>query len=219
MNTTRQHHLSVGDVVKVTGVPIAGYNGTWAVTAVPHTTEFQFIDPTIRPTMAELLRYARSHHVDRFASVEIHAYPDGTMMHSFGALQSYGGVLVAPACGHVSLMQTQAPYTQILQSQRRLARAHRLLLAASSSGDSALETPRRLIVRTDAVLHRIRPNDLYNADLREATRLVDEARRALTARTRSPRSEPVRSRLVESIWRADRALRRYASHINSGIAG
>ena len=178
---------------------------------------FQFIDPTIRPTMAELLRYARSHHVDRFASVEIHAYPDGTMMHSFGALQSYGGVLVAPACGHVSLMQAQAPYTQVLQSQRRLARAHRLLLAAS--GDSALETPRRMIVRTDAVLHRIRPNDLYNADLREATRLVDEARRALTARTRSPRSEPVRRRLAESIRRADRALRRYASHINSGIAG
>src|SRR5205823_13483773 len=128
------------------------------------------------------------------------------------ALQSYGGVLVAPACGHVSLMQAQAPYTQVLQSQRRLARAHRLLLAAS--GDSALETPRRMIVRTDAVLQRIRPNDLYNADLREATRLVDEARRALTARTRSPRSEPVRRRLAESIRRADRALRRYASHIN-----
>ena len=115
---------------------------------------FQFTDPTIRPTMAELLRYARSHHVDRFASVEIHAYPDGTMMHSFGAVQSDGGVLVAPACGHASLTQTQAPYTQILQSQRRLVRAHTLLLTAQSGRDRALEAPRRLIARTDAVLHR-----------------------------------------------------------------
>jgi len=45
MNTTTAHHLNVGDVVTVKGVPVDGYNGTWTVTAVPRTTEFQFIDP------------------------------------------------------------------------------------------------------------------------------------------------------------------------------
>jgi hypothetical protein len=38
--------LQVGDVVSVTGVAVAGYNGTWTVTAVPTTRSFQYTNPT-----------------------------------------------------------------------------------------------------------------------------------------------------------------------------
>ena len=38
--TTSAHRLGVGAVVTVTGVGVAGYNGTWVVTAIPSTTTY-----------------------------------------------------------------------------------------------------------------------------------------------------------------------------------
>jgi len=40
------HTLQVGDVVTISGVGVAGYNGTWTVTAVPTTRSFQYTNPT-----------------------------------------------------------------------------------------------------------------------------------------------------------------------------
>jgi len=65
--------------------------------------QFGFIDPKVRPTTKQLASYAKTHRVDRFASVEVHAYPDGNQLHRFGEVQVLGGVVVAPACGYDSL--------------------------------------------------------------------------------------------------------------------
>ncbi len=43
--TTAFHRLEPGDVVTVSGVPVAGYNGTFTVTAVPNTRSFQYTNP------------------------------------------------------------------------------------------------------------------------------------------------------------------------------
>ena len=64
---------------------------------------YEYTNDPKRPTMTELLGFARRHRVGRILSVEIHAYPDGTQMHSFGVLQLDGGVLIAPACGYPAL--------------------------------------------------------------------------------------------------------------------
>jgi hypothetical protein len=65
--------------------------------------QFGFIDPSVRPTVKQLRSYAETHRVDRFASVQVHAYPDGNQLHRFGPLQVLGGVMVSPACGYNSL--------------------------------------------------------------------------------------------------------------------
>jgi hypothetical protein len=156
---------------------------------------FQFIDPTIRPTMAELLRYAGSHGVDRLVSVVIHAYPDGTMMHAFGPVQEYGGVLVAPACGYPALQPSRAPYAEIIRSRSVLEHARTLLLAKRST------EARRLVRQTAVVLKPIQANDHTNTDLEQATRLVEDAAQASPAALRE----------------ASLALGRYAKHIDSGI--
>jgi hypothetical protein len=44
--TSAAHTLQVGDVVTISGVGVAGYNGTWTVTAVPTTRSFQYTNPT-----------------------------------------------------------------------------------------------------------------------------------------------------------------------------
>ena len=44
--TGNPHTLQVGDVVTITGVGVAGYNGTWTVTAVPTTRSFQYTNTT-----------------------------------------------------------------------------------------------------------------------------------------------------------------------------
>jgi hypothetical protein len=156
---------------------------------------FQFIDPTIRPTMAELLRFADSHGVDRIVSVVVHAYPDGTMMHAFGPVQDYGSVLVAPACGYPALQPSHAPYAQVVSSQHALEHARTLLL--SGHGAEA----RRLVRRTAAVLAPIQGNDHTNGDLEQATRLAQDAKGAS----------------ADSLRQASVALGRYARHIDSGI--
>ena len=43
--TSGAHTLQVGDTVTVAGVAVAGYNGTWTVTAVPTTRSFQYTNP------------------------------------------------------------------------------------------------------------------------------------------------------------------------------
>lgn len=43
--TSAAHTLQVGDVVTISGVGVAGYNGTWTVTAVPTTRSFQYVNP------------------------------------------------------------------------------------------------------------------------------------------------------------------------------
>jgi hypothetical protein len=44
--TGNGHTLLVGDSVTVAGVGVAGYNGTWTVTAVPSSRSFQYTNPT-----------------------------------------------------------------------------------------------------------------------------------------------------------------------------
>lgn len=43
--TSAAHTLQVGDVVTIAGVGVAGYNGTWTVTAVPTTRSFKYENP------------------------------------------------------------------------------------------------------------------------------------------------------------------------------
>src|SRR5262249_48702937 len=45
MSTANPHTLVVGDVITVAGVAVAGYNGTFTVTAVPTSRSFQMINP------------------------------------------------------------------------------------------------------------------------------------------------------------------------------
>jgi hypothetical protein len=75
----------------------------WVADPVVSELQFRFIDPNVRPSMRQLVGLVDRRHVDRVVSAEIHAYPDGTQMHAFGALQLTGGMLVAPACGYTSL--------------------------------------------------------------------------------------------------------------------
>jgi len=44
--TGNAHTLQVGDTVTISGVGVAGYNGTWTVTAVPTSRSFQYSNPT-----------------------------------------------------------------------------------------------------------------------------------------------------------------------------
>lgn len=44
--TANQHTLQVGDTVTIAGVGVAGYNGTWTVTAIPTSRSFQYSNPT-----------------------------------------------------------------------------------------------------------------------------------------------------------------------------
>ena len=44
--TGNAHTLQVGNSVTIAGVGVAGYNGTWTVTAVPTTRSFQYTNPT-----------------------------------------------------------------------------------------------------------------------------------------------------------------------------
>jgi hypothetical protein len=44
--TGNGHTLQVGDSVTIAGVGVAGYNGTWTVTAVPTSRSFQYNNPT-----------------------------------------------------------------------------------------------------------------------------------------------------------------------------
>jgi hypothetical protein len=44
--TGNPHTLQVGDSVTIGGVGVAGYNGTWTVTAVPSSRSFQYSNPT-----------------------------------------------------------------------------------------------------------------------------------------------------------------------------
>ena len=44
--TGNPHTLQVGDTVTIAGVGVAGYNGTWTVTAVPSSRSFQYTNPT-----------------------------------------------------------------------------------------------------------------------------------------------------------------------------
>jgi hypothetical protein len=43
--TGNAHTLQVGDVVTITGVAVAGYNGTYTVTAIPSSRSFQYTNP------------------------------------------------------------------------------------------------------------------------------------------------------------------------------
>src|SRR5207253_2569145 len=44
ITTSKQHPYQVGDQVQISGVGVAGYNGTFTVTEVPSPTSFTYID-------------------------------------------------------------------------------------------------------------------------------------------------------------------------------
>ena len=46
ITTTAAHNFQVGQYVTITGVGVAGYNGTYYINAVPSATSFQYYDPT-----------------------------------------------------------------------------------------------------------------------------------------------------------------------------
>ena len=46
VRTTAAHGRSVGDTVTIAGVGVAGYNGTFVITAVPTLRTYQYTNPT-----------------------------------------------------------------------------------------------------------------------------------------------------------------------------
>ena len=46
IRTSAAHNRSVGDVVTIASVGVAGYNGTWTITAVPTPRSFEYTNPT-----------------------------------------------------------------------------------------------------------------------------------------------------------------------------
>jgi hypothetical protein len=45
ISTAAAHGRSVGDVVTISGVGLAGYNGTWTISAVPSPRSFEYVNP------------------------------------------------------------------------------------------------------------------------------------------------------------------------------
>jgi hypothetical protein len=189
--------------------------------------EFQFIDPSVRPSMTKILAYVKSHRVDRVLSVVIHAYPDGTQMHAFGSLQNLGGVLISPGCGYTSLtgdtrMMTpgqhdlagKAALTVVLESRSSLARAT-TLLEARNGAPAAL----RLLGRTSTDLQLVQSYDRTAASLSSALSLIERARSSLAAPREgaTPRAEARRA--DGWIRKSAGALGDYVAVINPGVAG
>ena len=48
IRTAAAHNRSVGDVVTITSVGVAGYNGTFTITAVPSSRSFEYVEPDCR---------------------------------------------------------------------------------------------------------------------------------------------------------------------------
>ena len=46
IRTSAAHNRAVGDVVTIASVGVAGYNGTWTITAVPTPRSFEYTNPT-----------------------------------------------------------------------------------------------------------------------------------------------------------------------------
>jgi len=70
------------------------FDGDWVVSQLNNSN---------RPTMASLLAFAATHHVDRFITLRDAGYPDAAELKTIGPTQSLGGVLVTPACGQPPL--------------------------------------------------------------------------------------------------------------------
>ncbi len=187
---------------------------------------FKFIDPNIRPSMKELLAYARSHDVDRFVSVVIHAYPDGTQMHAVGSLQTLGGVYVSPACGYTSLTgdrrlvtpgQTdlggRAALTAILASRSSLQRAHTLL--GKANGPRLAE---RILAQTYPVLKLLQSYDPTSPPLSSAVELVARGQSELASPESGQAGREAMRSAGEWIRKGDRALGAYMDVINPGVA-
>ncbi|HWB23594.1 MAG TPA: hypothetical protein VG652_12000 [Gaiellaceae bacterium] len=182
---------------------------------------FQFIDPTIRPSMRKLLVFAKSHDVDRFVSVVTSAYPDGTQMHGAGALQVDGGVLFAPAGGYESLQGDErlvtpgqkgiggeSSLTAVLGAKSSLARAAVLLGKAEGAPAAS-----RLLSQVSSVLEILHAWDSSDADLGSAVDLLARARSALAHPNRRSRRAAAARRSAGLIERTDAALTVYADAI------
>jgi len=182
---------------------------------------FKYIDPEIRPSMTQLLGLAQSHHVDRFVSVELYAYPNGTQLHSFGPVQLVGGVLVSPACGWTSLtgdtrlvpggrdeLHGRPVLTLVADSRHALADA-RASLDRPDGGRAA----ERLLARSYPDLKLLQAFDGTATPLVTAVDLVGRARSTLAAG-----NEASRRRAGESLGAAERALTAYQARIDAGVS-
>jgi hypothetical protein len=180
--------------------------------------EFQFIDPDVRPTMTQLVAYAKSHDVDRFVSVVIHAYPDGTQMHALGTVQADGGVLISPGGGYPSLagdqrlvtpgqvdLGAEAPLTAIVGVRSSLAHAASLL--RTEHGASAAGP---LLTDAGSVLRILHSWDPTASALTSANELADRAAASLASSHRRA--------AVESIRESESDLGSYLRVINPGVA-
>ncbi len=181
--------------------------------------EFQFIDPDVRPSMMQLLAYAKSHEVDRFVSVVIHAYPDGTQLHAVGTVQNDGGVLIAPGGGYPSLTGDQrlvtpgqvdlggeAPLTAIVGVRSSFERAIGLLGGARGAPAAGAQ-----LAHAVSVLQILRSWDPSASALASASDLAHQAQAALTSSRRGL--------AVELIERSNRDLAAYVGLINPGVVG
>jgi hypothetical protein len=188
--------------------------------------EFQFIDPTIRPSMSQLVAYVKSHHVDRVVSVVIHAYPDGTQMHAFGSLQGLGGVLVSPGCGYTSLtgdtrlltpgqhdLAGKASLTVVLESIHALRRAT-ALLGERNRSPAAL----RLLEQTSPDLQLAQSYDPTAVTLKSALALIERARSTLAAPGTVPSRREAARRAEAWLRTGAGALSAYVAVINPGVA-
>ena len=187
--------------------------------------EFQFIDPSIRPSMTQLLAYVKSHRVDRIVSVVVHAYPDGTQMHAFGSLQGLGGVLVSPGCGYTSLagdprlvtpgqhdLAGKAALTVVLESRRSLERAA-TLLGPPNRVPAAL----RLLEGSSAALQLVQSYDRTAVTLQSALALIGRARSTLAVRVTGSARQKADRRAEEWIRNGAAALSDYVAVINPGV--
>jgi hypothetical protein len=169
----------------------------------PITSVLQFQNAD-RPNMAGLLSFARAHRVDRFVALEGYAYPDGTMMHSFGPVQLTDGVLVSPACGYTSLADDTrldtpgnpnfggtAFLTIVTNAERQLRTA---------AGRAPM---RAALANVHASLQQVARFDPTNGDLANAVASVAQAE----ARPAAAASQ---------LRRAAAALAAYAAHISRG---
>jgi hypothetical protein len=91
-------NMAEGDLGRDTYPPRFVF-GNPTVTAL----QFYWYGPGPRPTMKELLAFAKSDDVDRIVSLVSIGYPNGTQMWAFGPLQVIGGMYVAPGCNLKSL--------------------------------------------------------------------------------------------------------------------
>ena len=128
--TGSAHTLQVGDTVTIAGVGVAGYNGTWTVTAVPTSRSFQYTNPTAGPGhLGRRHRHARRAGRDRGPATRSRSAPSAAHNRSVGDVVTIAGVGVAGYNGTFTITAVPSPRTLPVHEPdcrpRQLGRRHR----------------------------------------------------------------------------------------------